>query len=273
MSTPALGLSRPASSQRTGRKRKDIQKDTDLADLVPRKKPATTTVHICECKKTAVLRVVKKANANQGREFYCCPSSSCKYFEFKNGRPLAITKARKIADSIAVRLDTIIMYTDGSCKGNVNVAVTKPPAGWGVVVLKNGDGGVDASAELVAELYGKVEVNVTSSAYMGAEVTSNNTAELSAIGHALQYLLDSYTSGNIPHAVIRYDSEYAAGSVLGQMNGTKNTRLITHIRGLLALVRQRQSTDDKIQFSKVKGHSSHRWNDRVDFLAKKGCTL
>lgn len=79
----------------------------------------------------------------------------------------------------------LVMYTDGACKGNINVASSNCPAGSGVVVLaKNND--------LLDELYAPVELNRTSPYFQGATVKSNNTAELSAIGEALRYLSMSF---------------------------------------------------------------------------------
>lgn len=131
-------------------------------------------------------------------------------------------------------------------------------------MLTNGNGTDDATGQLVYSSCGPVVIRAGAAGFMGAEVTSNNTAELSGIGHALLYLLENCPA--VPSVVIRYDSEYAANSVLGVFNGEKNKQMIAHIRGLLARVR----TQQRVFFSKVKGHSGHEWNELVDRLAKEG---
>jgi ribonuclease HI len=178
----------------------------------------------------------------------------------------------------------LVMYTDGACKGNQNVHEKSCPAGWGAVVLTG-------SHEVVAEIYAPVELYAASPYYLGAEVKSNNTAELSAIGESLIYLRDTAKifscnctsecrcpKGNV---VIRYDSEYAAKSVMGLFNGEKNKSLYTNIRRIYESVKkggtyaegelggQRRRPID-VKFEKVKGHSGDTWNDRADHLANEG---
>lgn len=178
----------------------------------------------------------------------------------------------------------LVMYTDGACKGNQNVHQKSCPAGWGAVVLTG-------SHEVVAEIYAPVELYAASPNYLGAEVKSNNTAELSAIGESLIYLRDTAKSFSCsctsacrcPKAtvVIRYDSEYAAKSVMGLFNGEKNRNLYTNIRRIYESVKkggtyaegelggQRRRPID-VQFEKVMGHSGDTWNDRADHLANEG---
>ncbi|KAK3257894.1 hypothetical protein CYMTET_33034, partial [Cymbomonas tetramitiformis] len=85
----------------------------------------------------------------------------------------------------------LICYTDGSCKANRDVARTNPPAGWGLVVLRGAEGSEDARAELLGELWGPVEKDRASPYFLGAEVGSNNTGELSAIGEAFLWILEN----------------------------------------------------------------------------------
>lgn len=68
---------------------------------------------------------------------------------------------------------------------------------------------------------------------------------------------------------IRYDSEYAAKSVLGIFNGKKNVEMIEKIR---SIYRQVKSVIN-VSFLHVKGHSGHIYNDRVDKLANRGATM
>lgn len=116
---------------------------------------------------------------------------------------------------------------------------------------------------------------------------SNNTAELTAIGEALIWLAhhcreieaDRTRCGFGP-VVVRYDSDYAAKSVMGVYNGKKNVELIGQVRQVYAdaqaaLQSMRRScgagtANNGIKFSHVKGHSGHRWNERADELANLG---
>ena len=143
--------------------------------------------------------------------------------------------------------------------------------GWGVVAVK-AEGREDRDESVLVELYGFVILDNSSPFYMGASVGSNNTAELTAIGEALLWVLEEYmrdAGGFAPLDVcIRYDSEYAAKSVLGIYNGQKNRALIDTIRGY-----HRRLTDalgrrgGKLRYEHVKGHSGDVWNDRADRLA------
>jgi ribonuclease HI len=194
-------------------------------------------------------------------------TEGCAYFEWtsKPSVSSASSSARNNNGISDLASADFVMYTDGACLGNKNVSTTTCPAGFGVVVLTNVSGDDEASANVLASLYGPVCRNVTSPYYLGAEVSSNNTAELSAIGEALIWLRDNGPLGST--AVIRYDSEYAAKSVQGIFNGEKNRLLIQNIRAILTMLR---SSGYKVFFSHVKGHSAHRWNDEADRLANEG---
>ena len=156
----------------------------------------------------------------------------------------------------------LAIYTDGACKGNKNVYSKQAPAGWGVVVVD------DARQHQIVELYGPVVLDRKSPSYMKALVCSNNTAELTAVGEALLWLRD-YGQAYPGPTVIRYDSEYAAKSVQGIFNGSKNQELITHIREILRDVR---STGRELAWEHVKGHSGDEMNDRADYLAGLGAS-
>lgn len=132
---------------------------------------------------------------------------------------------------------------------------------------------------------------------------SNNTAELTAIGEALLYVVthsdvlyvsrnedsgDNQGKAGAPsgnnadsaHCMgveIHYDSEYAAKSVTGEYNGKKNVELIQRVRQHYAdlgnLLSSRfgvGNSSPRISFHYVKGHSGDTWNDRADTLANLG---
>lgn len=106
---------------------------------------------------------------------------------------------------------------------------------------------------------------------------SNNTAELTAIGEGLLWILQYIRNQSNPNhskhrhrVIIRYDSEYAANSVLGIFNGKKNVELIQKIR---TIYQQVNSAVKSISFKHVKGHSGHVYNDRADRLANQGAVM
>ena len=148
------------------------------------------------------------------------------------------------------------IYVDGSCAGNARVRSSVCKAGWGVVVV-DGTG--------VTELFGPVLLDSENPCFLGAEVGSNNTAELSAMCEALLYV-----SSNIAperEVVIRYDSTYAANAITGMCKAHTNKVLVAKGQACLEHAR----TENPVAFTHVKAHSGDKWNDLADALARRGC--
>jgi len=83
-------------------------------------------------------------------------------------------------------------------------------AGWGVVVVSDVRAGQSVGGRTECELYGPVELDASSAYFLGAEVGSNNTAELSGVCEALLYLIEcaqEAPTAHVPPAVLCYDSE------------------------------------------------------------------
>ena len=127
---------------------------------------------LCNCRVPAKRCLVRKEGPNHGKVFFTCqlqqpllPSSGCKYFEWE------ISKSSEIVNNLSVTEDTMVIYVDGSCKGNRNVAAGGCPAGWGVVVawltpsMKR-----ECDATVVCELFGPVVLDPCSPFFLGAEV-------------------------------------------------------------------------------------------------------
>ena len=100
---------------------------------------------------------------------------------------------------------------DGSCLGNQNVDASTPAA-WGLVVVIGDSGLGKGSGELHHEEAGPVITDPQQNGFIGAEVGSNNTAELSGFAAALRWLL---IEGGEDAAVIRADSTYAGNLASG----------------------------------------------------------
>lgn len=168
----------------------------------------------------------------------------------------------------------LALYTDGACKGNKDVKSKSCPAGWGVVVVEDTDGngsagsGAHSQGRAKVELFGPVVLDANSEAFLGAEVCSNNTGELSAICEALLWLRD-YEASPRP-AVIYYDSTYAANITTGAYRAQKNQRLAKTAQSLFREVQS--SRNGNVKLVHVKGHSGAKWNEFADALANRGAT-
>jgi len=152
--------------------------------------------------------------------------------------------------------EELLLYTDGSCPSNQNVATSNLPAGWGVVVVRGG--------AIAAERYGPVVIDPADPTYLGAEVCSNNTGELSALCEALLFLRDEATPAG--RATVRYDSKYAANIASGAFKAHKNKALAATARSLYSEV----VGSWQLRLEHVKGHSGEKWNEKADELANKG---
>ena len=79
--------------------------------------------------------------------------------------------------------DTLVVYTDGS---GPDRDATSQAAGWGYTVVSGGDGKADVHATELHSRCGRVVTDTQHASHIGAERATNNTAELSAIAHALE---------------------------------------------------------------------------------------
>ena len=149
----------------------------------------------------------------------------------------------------------IEIYTDGT-GGKTG---QKGGGGYGWVEVTEG--------EETTNGFGPVIVNPQQPGHLGAEVSTNNTAEVSAVIHALRHARRT----NKTHIVIRYDSEYAANMTQGKWRPKKgkNETLINTAKRTLELAEMTMI----VLWKHVKGHSGDKWNDRADELADRGAEL
>ena len=162
------------------------------------------------------------------------------------------------------------IYTDGSFTRETN------KCGWGVVIVSNGGltGPSENEGTEVTTLGASVAVNNTKKnlRFGNNNQRSNNTAELSAIGESILYLLDEFNKQDRPpltKIVFRPDSQYAINCITGCNNLTENASMINDIRRHYKDLKSLCSTKHIIiEWCRVEAHSNKRWNDRADELAK-----
>ena len=154
---------------------------------------------------------------------------------------------------------SVHIYVDGSCSENRNVT-SDTRAGWGLCVIVNDGGSGNGKGHLFTELNGEVITNPDERGYLGAEVGSNNTAELSAIAHALRWLLGG---SGIEVATIRGDSNYALNIASGLWKAKANKELARKVVDLW----NEASEIIGLAGEHVRAHRGHRWNERADHLA------
>ena len=118
----------------------------------------------------------------------------------------------------------------------------------------------DITSQWIAALYGPVCILSCDPVFLGAEVHTNNTGELSAIGEACKWL-PSFLQGPVdnkpPHAVICYDSEYAYSLATRLANPTTNKQLAESVASLVTM-------------EHVRGHTGIYGNEVADRLADRG---
>ena len=153
----------------------------------------------------------------------------------------------------------LYIYVDGSCLGNQNVD-ENTPAGWGVVIITDSNDLGRGNGEIDHEFSGKVITDSSDERFIGAEVGSNNTAELTAFAEALRWAL---TQGGNEDIIIKTDSQYAGNQATGKWQAKANRQLVAHVQELWNEVSELR----ELSWEHVKAHSGHRWNERADHLA------
>ncbi len=156
-------------------------------------------------------------------------------------------------------LSAVHIYVDGSCEENRNVTAATP-AGWGFAVVVGDTGLGRGRGDIIHESSGPVVTDSGRAEFIGAEVGSNNTAELSAVAHALRWVLETAHEGRV---VIRADSQYALNVASGEWRAKKNRALAERAQALW----QEVGGICELLGEHVRAHRGHRWNERADHLA------
>ena len=138
--------------------------------------------------------------------------------------------------------ETVVIYTDGACKGNPG------PGGWGAWLRWGGH---------EKELFG------------GAPSTTNNRMELTAVIESLAQL-----KRRTPVAVYT-DSEYVKNGITSWIHGWKKRGWRTADNKPVKNIELWQQLDTlvaqhSVQWHWVKGHAGDPGNERADALANRG---
>eukprot|EP00438_Fugacium_kawagutii_P009511 Skav209387 [mRNA] locus=scaffold3334:137441:141157:+ [translate_table: standard] len=168
--------------------------------------------------------------------------------------------SRELADPITA---TYHLFTDGSGGDPARHTI----AGWGVGVFSVRRPRSDLP--WLAALYGPVITAPYDPLWLGARKSSNNTAEVTAIGEACRWLLALHEQlpPNHPRkAIIFFDSHYAYGVSTRLTKATDNMDLVDKVASLVVQVRQFFT----LTFEHVKGHTGIYGNEVADRLADRG---
>jgi ribonuclease HI len=145
----------------------------------------------------------------------------------------------------AIQRPSVVIYTDGACKGNPG------PGGWGAWL---------SSGEHQKELFG------------GEASTTNNRMELTAVIEALASL--KRTS----EVAIYTDSEYVKNGITTWIHGWKSRGWKTADKKPVKNVDlwqrlEAQAALHHVKWHWVRGHTGDVGNERADALANKGVLL
>ncbi len=108
--------------------------------------------------------------------------------------------------------------TDGSGQTMGHGKNATAHAGWGTIIFRQeAEGQVNLNPDFI--LHAPVVLQDWDHRWIGAREATNNTAELSAIGEAMLWLLEEVPDDGTLSVKLRYDSEYAAKIAHGIWEG------------------------------------------------------
>ncbi|PHR60580.1 MAG: ribonuclease HI [Robiginitomaculum sp.] len=141
-----------------------------------------------------------------------------------------------------MKLDAVIMYTDGACRGNPG------PGGWGALLI-----------------FGKTEKEISG----GEDDTTNNRMELMAAIEGLNQLKRAC------QVTLHTDSKYVLDGITKWLPGWKKRNWKTAgkkpVKNQDLWERLEQATQrHEMEWIWVKGHAGHDGNERADELANQG---
>ena len=156
---------------------------------------------------------------------------------------------------------SIHIYTDGACFGDPG------PAGAAALLVSTQQYGIKATRPKENKDHQKNNTQEHSRSLFIGSKSTNNIAELEAIGLGLDLLeaflvqQDSFPSV----ATIFSDSQYAINVLNGSWKAKLNVELVEKLQRKI----QHVQASIAIQFEWVKAHAGNYYNERVDRMAKR----
>ena len=170
-------------------------------------------------------------------------------------------------DPVASVEGHVLAYTDGSCPNNRVISQTNP-AGWGFVVspiLLTFALHPKPTSDWITS-HGKVRTNPDFPEFAGAEVSSNNTAELQALIELFDYLLyfSGFPEGQRIH--VYTDSQYVLDILRARSLPATHYRLISRLQRYWVAMR----ITFNVHVDKVPSHVGIPGNEYADRVAYSG---
>ena len=168
--------------------------------------------------------------------------------------------------AVAREKGCLLLYTDGSAEDG-----PPPRAGWGwLSVIPDPKGKPARECTPITSQWGPVITDSQSPHSLGALKLTNNTGELSAIGHALQWASTCAILGEVAEIQIRTDSQWAIGALSGDRI-KRNKLLVKMVKDIL----ERTRALKLVTLIWIRGHQTNDsdvayWNAEADRLAGLG---
>jgi ribonuclease HI len=163
---------------------------------------------------------------------------------------------------------TLVIYPDGAYNHAKGGGTQR--AGFGVTLVRGGDGMADLDAIEVDCMSGTVTLDPGAPTFLGAPQHTNNTGELTGVMEGILWALNDDPEPETD-VLLKPDSEYTMAAATGDYEPAENVEMVRHLRRMYsALLTQRHG---RVRWAHVPSHTQHKWNDRADKLAAIGTTL
>ena len=113
--------------------------------------------------------------------------------------------------------------------------------------------------------YGRMVTSPAQPEFIGANVHTNNTAELTAVHHALRRIPDIVLPDET--VFILSDSALAINTTIGAWAARKHKALVRRNREAHASLKR---AGIRVHFMHIRAHRGHYMNERADRLARQG---
>jgi len=224
-------------------------------------------------------REAQRATSGVAGSAWCKVRTQAEAQTYLEAQQLSGAACLEAADARQAGSPSVSIYTDGSHTASPRAA------GWGfVAIYYQGDPAANPPETPAREHYGPVCLDPDHPDFLGATHLSNSTAELSAIGQALRWALQTPFPRGTAEVQIRTDSQ-ASMDTMGAGAASKNGALVDTVKASLAALRhtlvdaREPNQRLSVTFVWIRAHQEDRtvpsayWNARADHLAGLGRAL